>query len=372
MQAVAFISGHALFAFRDTIPALAEWYVWIPATPVILAVLRRFPLSPRPSATTILVHVAGIVGVAALRGVVYGGVSYLATSSFPSGPISQYVVRIGIGWLPFAALVYGAIAAGALAMQYARRSRNGEIQAAHLGAALARAELGALRNQLHPHFLFNALHSIGALVRAGHRAEAVRALATLGDLLRELLTQGRRDEIRLSDDIAFTRRYVHLEELRFRDRLTVEWRVDALAEEALVPCLLLQPLVENAIRHGISARSAAGRVLITAAVDGSTLRVTVADDGPGFSLGGDVAREGIGLATTRARLAQLPGGAGTLSVGSAPLGGALVRVELPFRHDEGGASLSGTTRGSASLVGASCVEDELLERDVPVTGPAHV
>jgi two-component system, LytTR family, sensor kinase len=194
------------------------------------------------------------------------------------------------------------------------------------------ARLEALRYQLNPHFLFNALNAVSTLVVEGRNAEATRTLARLGDLLRATLERPAAGEVPLADELELLRRYVDVEQVRLGDRLTVSVDVAPDAWGARVPVLLLQPLVENAVRHAVAPREAGGHVTVTAvtaerAGGGRTLRLTVSDDGPG--LRGSPAA-GVGLANARTRLAQLYGDAHRFVLGDAEGGGCRVEIELPF------------------------------------------
>jgi LytS/YehU family sensor histidine kinase len=221
--------------------------------------------------------------------------------------------------------------------EHARRLRAHELRTSQLETRLVEAELGALKLQLQPHFLFNALHTIGSLVRTGDRENAVRVVAGLGDLLRRVLDGARRQEVPLSQELEFARAYLEIEQIRFRDRLVVHVAAEEGVGDPAVPHLLLQPLVENAIRHGIAPRAAGGRVDVRARRVGAALEVVVRDDGPGAGNGdAGAARPGVGLANTRARLARLYGAGGTLEVTDAAGGGVEVRVRLPYRPAPGG------------------------------------
>jgi len=182
--------------------------------------------------------------------------------------------------------------------------------------------------QLNPHFLFNALNSISMLVRGGRSSEAVRMLAGLGDLLRGVLDEERPGEVPLREELDFLRRYLAIEQIR-ADRLEVRMEVAPELMEARVPTLILQPLVENAIRHGISKSSAAGLVEIGAWRENGSLLLSVRDDGPGLSAEGG--REGVGLANTRARLARMYGDQQGLEMENAEGGGTRVTLRLPHR-----------------------------------------
>jgi len=209
--------------------------------------------------------------------------------------------------------------------------REQELAAAQLETQLVQAQLQALQMQLQPHFLFNTLHAISTLMHRDVDA-AEKMLARLSDLLRLTLENGSTQTVMLKDELEFLKKYLEIEEIRFADRLTIRTAIAPDALDALVPNLILQPIVENAIRHGIAPRAQPGRVEITARrVDGK-LRLEVQDDGPGLRPGNG--REGLGLKNTRERLARLYQGAHRLELESPPEGGVRVTLEIPFRSAE--------------------------------------
>jgi len=211
---------------------------------------------------------------------------------------------------------------------------------------LADARLRALRAQLRPHFMFNALNSVAMLVRSGRGTEAVDTIARVSDLLRDGLVDDDRAEVTLEEEVALARRYLAVEEVRFADRLEVHVDLTEQAKAARVPRLILQPLVENAVRHGIGARAAAGRIGIRARVSGRELIVEVSDDGHGPAVltprppllsgeGGTQVSNGVGLRNTRARLEAAYGSAARFTLEHAPDGGAIATLVIPLRFDVG-------------------------------------
>lgn len=184
--------------------------------------------------------------------------------------------------------------------------------------------------QLNPHFLFNAMNSIAMLVRHDRRDEAVRTVAGLSDLLRALLDEDRPHEVSLRDEIDFLRRYLDIEQIRFSDRLAVTISVPESLLEARVPSLILQPLVENSIRHGIARRTAAGRLAVTATQVGDRLILQVSDDGPGLLASPGHEGTGVGLRNTQARLQQLYGDQQRLELRNGSSSGTVATIEIPF------------------------------------------
>lgn len=224
--------------------------------------------------------------------------------------------------------VYLAVVAAIYVMTYYESLHRHELAASRLESQLAQANLEMLKMQLHPHFLFNTLNAVSALMHRDVDA-ADRMIAQLSDLLRLALEKDRRHQVRLDAELDFLHRYLAIEQIRFHDRLQVEIDVAPVCLGAQVPRLILQPLVENAIRHGIAMRSAAGRLYISARRDDGRLLLTVADDGPGLPPGRPL-RPGVGLANTQARLEQLYGEDHALELINADEGGLEVRLEIPF------------------------------------------
>jgi two-component system, LytTR family, sensor kinase len=214
------------------------------------------------------------------------------------------------------------------------RSRAREREAAELAAELAKAQLSALRMQLHPHFLFNALHTITVLVGEEERETAMQLLVRLGGVLRAVVRGDPAREVPLSEEVALIGEYLDIEQVRFADRLRVEWDLDAAALDCLVPVFVLQPLVENALRHGVGRAPAGGVLRISAKVDGTALELGVYDDGPRGAAAthgaGEEAGQGIGLSNTRARLARLYGPDATLVLQQTEgEGGMYARIRIP-------------------------------------------
>jgi LytS/YehU family sensor histidine kinase len=211
---------------------------------------------------------------------------------------------------------------------YYSRYREGEVRTAQLSAQLAQAQLQALRMQLHPHFLFNTLNAISTLVHKDPEI-ADRMIARLSDLLRLTLENIGIQEVRLAKELEFLERYLEIERMRFADRLEVRMQIAPETLDARAPYLILQPLVENAIRHGIAPRAARGCVEIGAERRDGKLVLTVKDDGPGMGATG--AKHGVGISSTRARLERLYGAAHRFELENGENGGLIVTMELPFQ-----------------------------------------
>jgi len=300
-------------------------WLWAAYTPAILAMAARFPLDDRTVwARRLPLH----LGAALLTALLDAGAAALLQPLLGPNPSPGFVGFLAHG-ATLSVLSYASVVAFGHALRYHRLWLERQVRAAELERQLALTRLSALTAQLRPHFLFNALHTVAALVRAGEAQAAVRTIASLGDLLRLSLREGL-PEVALRDEMAFAARYLEVEGTRFRGRLEVHMEVAPAVEGALVPRFLLQPLVENAVRHGIEQNAAPGSVEIRAGREGEALAIEVRDTGPGPGPRPASRADGVGLANTRERLARLYGSRQRLELGPAPGGGTRVRVELPF------------------------------------------
>jgi two-component system, LytTR family, sensor kinase len=300
--------------------SLAEWYAWAALTPLILYLADRFPLTRRTLIRNGALHLAAMLVVGILKLIVdqqirlwlFGRAPYLLLSS-----------------LAFNVLVYWAIVAAAHGASYHRTSRARELQASQLETRLADTRLQLLSMQLQPHFLFNTLNAIAELLHEEPET-ADRMIAGLSVLLRETLDAGVGREIDLRRELALLECYIDIQRTRFGPRLQASIDADPAALDAAVPALLLQPFVENSIKHGLSARAAAGRIEVTARREAGRIALAVRDDGAGLN-GGNGRREGIGLANTRARLEAMFAQDFALDVSTAPSGGVIVQLSIPYR-----------------------------------------
>ena len=227
----------------------------------------------------------------------------------------------------FNLLIYGAVVVAWYAVTYYRDLQEGRVESAEMRALLQQAQLQALRSQLNPHFLFNTLHSIAELVHENPRL-AEQMLLRLSDLLRKALHSSGAQEVSLEEELDFVKSYLEIEQLRLGDRLSVVWDIEPAALAARVPSLLLQPLIENAIRHGIAPSSQPGRLVIRARRDGDFFEVQIQDNGPGLVVNGADGRTGIGLANTTDRLQRLYGDRHCFELINDH--GLRVNVRLPF------------------------------------------
>ena len=320
-----------VFSWRRML--MEQGMVWYPVAllvPPILWAGRRFRLERRNWKRSALVHLALTfcfdAGVTIFSLGLFSLVESLQREghSLPFVFLSRFVAR-----LPISFISYWAILGAGYAFEYYRRFREQQLQASRLQAMLVEAQLHALKMQLHPHFLFNTLHAISALMDEDVKA-ARRMIARLSELLRLTLENAGQQEVPLRQELQALERYLEIEQIRFQDRLTVQLRIEPETLEARVPNLILQPIVENSIRHGIAPTSDAGKIEIRAARQNGHLELSVRDDGPGMA-DGQMNKEGIGLANTRSRLQQLYGDAHDLEIMNAAEGGLMVKMAIPFR-----------------------------------------
>lgn len=313
-----------------------DWLLYAFLTPAAFWAARRFPLTRRQLARNILLHLAASIALCAAWA---GGGILLWRAIFPE-PSTPWGGG-ALGWfvtsLPFGVAVYFAVVGVQHAAFYFVEARRRETQAAQLSAQLADARLRALRMQMQPHFLYNSLNAITVILRDRDTITATRMLEHLGDMLRRVMRADGPQEVSLGDEIGFLRQLLAIEEVRFTDRLRPEFDVDSALLNAAVPEFVLQPLVENALRHGLAKRVTATLLRITARREGNDLVLTVTDDGPGPDTGAkdaDDRAEGVGLSNTRERLAVLYGPAASLTLAPMPGGGAAATVRLPYRELE--------------------------------------
>lgn len=309
---------------------LADWYLWAALAPLILSLARRYRFERRHWGRALLVHLPAAVLFALLhlwlQAFVQAHTGWAKIEGFSIwlGFLYLFTKKIHLDLLTYAAIVGTSHAA-----LYYRRYHEREAETHKLEAALARAQLQALQMQLQPHFLFNALNTLSELIHLDAR-QADRMVARLGDLLRLTLERGAWQEVTLRQELEFVQKYLEIQQTRFHDRLSVEINARPETLDARVPNMILQPLVENAIKHGLAARPNAGRVEISATRQARHLCLTVHDDGQGLSDG--ARREGVGLRNTRQRLAQLYNGQSRFELRNRAGGGVEAILLLPFRR----------------------------------------
>lgn len=314
-----------------------EYLVWLLLTPSIFWLSRRFPFDQSNRLRNVAIHFSAALAVA------------IATDFFQAWTFGKFFP--GHRWASFnpwlrtinfrfldELFIYLVVLSAGFARDYFWRFRERQEeavrlreQAVSLEAQLAESRLHALRMQINPHFLFNTLHAVSSLVErdpAGVR----RMIARLSDLLRYTLEGSGSQEVALKEELAFLRGYLEIQRIRFQGRLEVDESVDSDVLDGLVPSMILQPLVENAVKHGVSMVEGCGRIEIRARKENGELVVSVHDNGPGLDAlpAEPLGTEGVGLRNTRERLETLYGGENRLQLDSSPLGGLIARVSIPY------------------------------------------
>lgn len=309
---------------------LTDWYVRAAVAVPVLFLARRLPISGRSRVSALCIHALASVAFALTKIAICWWLALVLPWLRPIG-----FLQLLLGEIHLDIAIYWILVGLVQWRESRRRLREREreaarlaIQASQLETLLARSQLESLKMQLQPHFLFNTLHSVSALIHEDDEA-ADLMIARLSDFLRLVIEHAGAQEVALVEELEFLQRYLDIQQVRFQDRLRVS--VDATPEalSAMVPNLVLQPLVENAIRHAVEPRSAGGHVEVSAARDGDVLRLFIRDDGPGLRPGKP--GTGLGIANTRARLEHLYGDRQSLEIANHPGGGVVVTVSFPWR-----------------------------------------
>lgn len=323
-----------------------DWYLWAALSPFVFRASRHFPLGRGAPIRNVFVHLLLSVIFTVVHSTIYGTIVWnVRWIPAQDVTLTGLVQGLFFGKFHLGVVTYWVLVVLRHTFDFYTRYREEELRVSRMEAQLAQAQLQALRMQLHPHFLFNTLNAIAALMHRDVDA-AERMLARLSDFLRLTLEAGAAHEVSLRQELEFLKRYLEIEQTRFADRLEVSVDVDPTALDARVPNLILQPLVENAIRHGIACSASAGHVEIAAHRRNGALLLQVSDDGPGLTAGAaQPLREGVGLTNTRARLAQLYGAGSSLDFANRREGGVQVTLTIPFRTE---AADEGETPGEAT------------------------
>lgn len=326
------ITGSPVAFWNALVINIPIWYFWAFATPVIFWLGRVARIGWPVSPGAVLLHLLVSI-LAALIDVVCGMsiAALLGVAPLGDHVFQRYLINF-MSWLLTGVLTYWTVLGAGYALEFDRKYQRQQLRSSELAAQLARAQLSALRSQLHPHFLFNTLNTAVSLVRVDRTETAVRVLTSLSDILRRLLRNAPDQEITLREELAFLNAYVAIEKIRFPDRLSVNISVCDDVMDALVPNLVLQPLVENAIRYGIGRRNVAGHIDVSARHHNDQLILQVRDDGPGLpdewfpNMTG-----GVGLTNTQERLQQMYGPLHEFVLGNTTAGGAEVTIVIPFQ-----------------------------------------
>jgi two-component sensor histidine kinase len=304
-------------------------WLWLLLTPLILWLARRFRIERHHWPRNLAIHFLALTIINAVTKTVFDATMAPPNSAFHDFTWARWLRSIEQNF-DTGTLLYSVIILVEHSIVYYRRYQQGLVNAANLQTQLVQAQLRALKMQLHPHFLFNTLHTITALVHEDPDM-AERTIARLSELLRLFLANSTIHEVPLSEELRILDLYLEIERTRFEDRLSVHFDVPPELREAMVPNLVLQPLVENSIRHGVGRRSAPGWIAVAAEKYGETLVLRVSDNGVGLRESRPQST-GMGLAITRGRLESLYGEKQSLALRDVQTGGAEVRITLPFRR----------------------------------------
>ena len=313
---------------------LTCYYSWMLLTPAVFGMARRWPLAKNRWGRNLLIHIPLSLAFTAAA-VFLSHAFYLLVKQHSEAGLGAYMLHVHfVSYLKHFPFYWTTLAvANMLASFRALREKERlaaqlELERSRLETSLRQAQLDALRMQLNPHFLFNTLQTISVLMMDDTHS-ANRMLVRLSDLLRSTLRSSVEAISPLSEELAFLRAYLEIEQIRFADRLRVQWNIDPSTEAALIPTLLLQPLVENSIRHGIARLATPGTITISSRSEDETLHLSVADTGPGLSQQQDDLGHGIGLTNTRKRLKQLYP-EHEMEIIAGPAGGFEVRIAIPL------------------------------------------
>jgi two-component system, LytTR family, sensor kinase len=312
---------------------LVSGYIWFGISPLILFLAKRFPFDDGKWRTSLPIHLVAGITIALVQlfldALVLTRLGYPPNRQFASF-FAAYKFFV-LANLNLSILIYMGVVGIASAYGYYQKYRERELEASKLEARLAQSRLQVLKMQLHPHFLFNTLNAISELIYRAPEA-ADRMLTDLSDLLRLSFENLEVQEVPLKQELEFLKKYLEIEQMRFHDRLKVDMHISPDTLDATVPNMILQPLVENAIKHGIAPRVSGGRIDINAARSNGHLEINVIDDGLGVPFGDlENLPEGVGLSNTRRRLKHLYGDKHKFDLRSVEKGGLSVALEIPFR-----------------------------------------
>jgi two-component system, LytTR family, sensor kinase len=314
------------------VTTVLSWLPWALATPLVLRLGHRFPPVKLRPLSTWLIHIAACVAIgltfAAWTTWLQERFNPYGNSSPPSPFVLVCVDKFDNGVLSFVVL-YAAILAANYVLDSRKRLAFQQTETARLNEQLAKAQLTALRQQIEPHFLFNTLNAVSGLVREGRNDAAVSMIAALSDFLRRVLEESTRQQVPLAEEIEFAQKYLDIQKVRFADRLQLSIDVPSDLHQAQVPSLILQPMVENAVKHGIAKRARGGTIRIAASRASGTLTLTVSNDGPSLPPDWEITT-GIGMSNVRTRLKSLYSEAFTLTMRNQDADGVEVSISLPF------------------------------------------
>jgi two-component system LytT family sensor kinase len=310
-----------------------DWLPWALATPLVMRVARQHRLSTTPSSRTAAIHLCLLVAIAVATAA-WSALLDISLDPWAQAPPANSYVSLSVTKLSYdlltSLIVYAFIQSITFVMDSATRIARRDTETARLNEQLAKAQLDALRRQIDPHSMFNTFSAISGLVRDHQIEGAISMIAGLSSLLRRSARDNDRPRVTLGEEIEYLQEFLEIQRVRFIDRLQVNLDVPTDLHSLLVPNLILQPLVENAIKHGIATRIEGGRIEIVARRDGEGLQLRVFNDGPGLAHDRAAVSPGIGLANLRARLKILYGDHFGLNIASPDSGGVEVTMSLPL------------------------------------------
>ncbi len=315
--------------------SFSRWFPWMLLTPLVVVLGRRLPFTRLRWRSALPVHAAACAVVTALHAGLALGFNHLSVSLGFTNGLHQSSFLFALGnTFNYNVLTYIVIILVTAGLDHYRKNRERELRTSQLETRLGLSELQVLKMQIHPHFLFNTLHAISTLVHKDADA-ADQMISGLSDLLRHSFMNPGLHEVPLHDELEFLKLYLDIMKTRFGDRLQVRLDIPGEAFPALVPSLILQPLVENAIRHGVASRLEGGKVTVCVCRRGNHLVIEVADDGPGFRRSQEeIIRNGVGLANSKERLKLLYGDDHLFQLRNGEDGGARVILDIPFRIEK--------------------------------------
>jgi Putative regulator of cell autolysis len=321
------ISGEETSLLQDLAESASDWYSWAFLAPLMISLAARFPFLKRNWLVASLIHIPAALAFSFIQIVLHAFFDQLLIHHvFSQQAITETATHFFARTFHFGLLVYLLVIFAQNLTEYYKEQA---VHASEMEARLTQAQLNSLKMQLQPHFLFNTLHAISALIKEDPQT-AESMLARLSELLRFSLRSGNLQEVPLREEMKILDLYLDIERMRFHDRLTILTEIEAQAMSAYVPNLILQPLVENSIRHGISKHLGVGVITIRAKKMNDSLMMIVQDNGKGIPA---QIREGVGLSTTRARLQQLYGSRHLFEMTSGEQKGVVVSIRIPYREE---------------------------------------
>jgi two-component system LytT family sensor kinase len=314
---------------------VVAWLPWALATPLVLRLASRVPPGKLRPFFTWLTHLSAAATIGLASAAWMGWLELLLNPYALASPRGTFLFiwldRFYNGLLA-TMLLYGTILIVNYVLESKERLAQQQTETARLNEQLSKAQLDALRRQIEPHFLFNTLNAVAGLVREGRNDAAVSMIAGLSDFLRRVLEDSTRQQVPLGEEMEFAQKYLDIQKVRFAERLQLSVDVPRELYPAQVPSLILQPMVENAVKHGIAKRAQGGAIRIAASRNNGRLTLSVCNDGPYLPADWETNGSGIGLSNVRTRLRSLYGGAFELNIRNQDAGGVEVAVSLPFRE----------------------------------------